>query len=201
MIPKLVYNMHTCRAVKWNEQSESSIEVDSIKLELNSLIVVNKSSSTLTYARLINKPSKLDSFVIRVAQLYSIRKYIYVISQFKNIKIINYKFLLGLICSSSCKLDSFVINESTSGKLTNGSSSISSHMSIWRVESKHISKLVHLLERARAQLELNLSQVRQSNIRFDSTRLTALYTCILLINSLNLISMFGQKIIWDIYLK
>ena len=55
------------RAVKWNEQLESSIELDSIRLELGSLIVVNELSSR--YAHLINNPSKFDSFVIRVVRI------------------------------------------------------------------------------------------------------------------------------------
>ena len=146
--------MVLCRAVKWNEQLESSIELDSIRLALDSLIVVNESSSNSRYARLINKSSKLDSFVIQVARLGSIRKGIHVILQFKSIKIENYRLLLGSICTSlssnSCKFGSFVINKSSS-----------SHM-------------FHLASRVRTHFKARLL-AQQPNTWLDSARLTVLF--------------------------
>ena len=146
------------RAVKWNEQ------LNSIWLELNSLIVVNKSSSSLRYTRLINKASKLDSFVIRAAQLDSIRKGIYVILQFKNIKIENYRLLLeSIYTSSSCKLDSFVIIESSSSHMSHLMSRVRIHFKA-RPPSRESSTW--------ARVKLESSSAAKYSTRFGSINST-----------------------------
>ena len=145
------------RAVKWNEQLESSIELDS-------LIEVNESSSNSNsrYARLINKSSKFDSSVIRVVRLGSIRKGIFVILQFKSIIIENYRFLVGLICmsSSSCKLGSFMINESTS------SSSYMSHL-VRRVRTHFKTCLPNWASSNLARIHLGSSLTAKYSVRLN----------------------------------